>query len=569
MESKESSIININSLHGYNESTCGYCNSKSGSISCGFATNQLALNEYQCLMDRGWRRCGEYFYKPEVNKSCCQPYTIRLQVNKYQMRKSQKKVMKKFEKFLAGGNLPIKGHNETEIKEEPINIDKSNLKKKDFSAFLSTELKMPDEVFLTGILESLIESLEKNNSTICQLIGMPEGTFQIKERTKKEFKLMKTNNKKFGEYFTNLIMLIYADNKMSLEQAGIKKLFDLILKIKHFIQHFLEPILDGNEAIIQDNGYIGIKMKKEEITQEEKKFNDKMEDNQQKDYKKGGQDSRISIEEDANIGKKSKKENQVAMMEEELKPRNFCIKFEKAIFEQESFDLYTKYNSKIHGKEKEDVESYKSFLCSNVLKFDKLKNGDIEVPLGCYHMKYFIDEKLIAIGVVDLLPTCLSSVYFFYDPEYKSLSPGIVGAIKEIEYVQEKSKTFPDFRYYYLGYYIQNCQKMVYKADYEPAELLCPCTYNWVILTEELKKKIDSKEKRLSGKQAVLLVELDFSSINLEKFVKEKIKLNINGPIKLIQLNKKFQEYFMTVFKDIAIALGKDLASSFVFALVE
>jgi hypothetical protein len=32
---------------------------------------------------------------------------------------------------------------------------------------------------------------------------------------------------------------------------------------------------------------------------------------------------------------------------------------------------------------------------------------------------------------------------------------------------------------------------MVYKGDYEPAELLCPLTYSWVLLNEETRKKID------------------------------------------------------------------------------
>jgi len=34
-------------------------------------------------------------------------------------------------------------------------------------------------------------------------------------------------------------------------------------------------------------------------------------------------------------------------------------------------------------------------------------------------MKYYLDDKLIAVGVVDIVNDGLSSVYFFYDPEFK------------------------------------------------------------------------------------------------------------------------------------------------------
>jgi arginyl-tRNA--protein-N-Asp/Glu arginylyltransferase len=31
-------------------------------------------------------------------------------------------------------------------------------------------------------------------------------------------------------------------------------------------------------------------------------------------------------------------------------------------------------------------------------------------------MKYYLDDKLFAVGVVDILPEGLSLVHFFYDP---------------------------------------------------------------------------------------------------------------------------------------------------------
>lgn len=45
-------------------------------------------------------------------------------------------------------------------------------------------------------------------------------------------------------------------------------------------------------------------------------------------------------------------------------------------------------------------------------------------------------------------------------------------------------KHLPSLRYYYLGYYIHTCPKMRYKAEYGPAQLLCPATYRWVSLPD-------------------------------------------------------------------------------------
>lgn len=85
----------------------------------------------------------------------------------------------------------------------------------------------------------------------------------------------------------------------------------------------------------------------------------------------------------------------------------------------------------------------------------------------------------------------VSSVYFMHNAKFSFLSPGVVGAIREIEYVNKIRKDFDEqMKYYYMGYYIQDCQKSVYKGEYFPSDLLCPETYTWVDL-ESLRKKID------------------------------------------------------------------------------
>ena len=50
-------------------------------------------------------------------------------------------------------------------------------------------------------------------------------------------------------------------------------------------------------------------------------------------------------------------------------------------------------------------------------------------------MYHRLDGKLVAVGVLDLLSNYVNSGYFIYDPEYKFLNLGIVGALRELEYI--------------------------------------------------------------------------------------------------------------------------------------
>ncbi|VVA97207.1 unnamed protein product [Arabis nemorensis] len=79
---------------GRNISTCGYCKSPSASsISHGLWTESLTVNDYQALLDRGWRRSGCFIYKPEMDKTCCPSYTIRLKASDFVPSKEQQRVL--------------------------------------------------------------------------------------------------------------------------------------------------------------------------------------------------------------------------------------------------------------------------------------------------------------------------------------------------------------------------------------------------------------------------------------------------------------------------------------------
>jgi hypothetical protein len=101
---------------------------------------------------------------------------------------------------------------------------------------------------------------------------------------------------------------------------------------------------------------------------------------------------------------------------------------------------------------------------------------------GSFHQKYYLDDKLVAVGVIDVLPHCLSSVYAFYDPDLPELELGKYTALREIQWVQAAARISPRLRFYYMGFYIHTCRKMRYKADYSPSDVLCPVTGQWVSL---------------------------------------------------------------------------------------
>lgn len=45
---------------------------------------------------------------------------------------------------------------------------------------------------------------------------------------------------------------------------------------------------------------------------------------------------------------------------------------------------------------------------------------------GSYHQLYRVDGKLVAMSVLDILPTCVSGVYFVYDKAFERFSFGKV-----------------------------------------------------------------------------------------------------------------------------------------------
>ena len=80
--------------------SCGYCDNGC-TISWGMCSPQMNARHYQGLLSLGWRRCGDYYYRPTNSKTCCPSYPIRLEASAYSSSKSQRKTLRTMEKYIA------------------------------------------------------------------------------------------------------------------------------------------------------------------------------------------------------------------------------------------------------------------------------------------------------------------------------------------------------------------------------------------------------------------------------------------------------------------------------------
>ncbi|KAL8944249.1 MAG: hypothetical protein Q9216_000544 [Gyalolechia sp. 2 TL-2023] len=131
---------------------------------------------------------------------------------------------------------------------------------------------------------------------------------------------------------------------------------------------------------------------------------------------------------------------------------------------------------------------FKRFLCSGLAQSSQFRNGLVQ-KLGSYHQCYRLDGRLVAMGVLDLLPGCVSSVYLIYHHDVQDWSFGKLSALREIALTVEGR-----YDYYYMGFYIHSCTKMRYKNQYQPSFLLDPETYSWNLLDADHLARLSARK---------------------------------------------------------------------------
>ncbi|VAH19724.1 unnamed protein product [Triticum turgidum subsp. durum] len=469
--------------YGRRRTTCGYCRSTGPtSISHGLWANSLKADDYQALLDRGWRRSGCFLYKPEMERTCCPAYTIRLKASDFICSKEQDRVLKRMQRFLDGeldpqvGSPQCKTNPTKRSLNEPMNsptLKVSRVSAYEFQTATGPSLDKEDE-FISFLSSKINEAIGTcfQGGIVGSDVELPKAVVKtVKPQVKKKVGGA-AQEKKGGAvqdlvYSCNVSFQLAAVIKRALPEEKCAVLGDLspnciAERLVLTMEHHGEI---AGFAVKACNGHLNFYSATIQPIQNHTSI----------DASAQASSDRSTSSKQSSVNKNDARHNK--------KARKLEFKMAKSHFDPEEFALYQRYQTKVHKEKTVTESSYKRFLVDTPIVPIPPRSGDNTVPpcgFGSFHQQYRIDGKLVAVGVVDILPKCLSSKYLFWDPDLAFLSLGKYTALKEIDWVKTTQKSCPSLEYYYLGYYIHSCNKMRYKAAYRPSELLCPVRYEWV-----------------------------------------------------------------------------------------
>jgi arginine-tRNA-protein transferase len=93
----------------------------------------------------------------------------------------------------------------------------------------------------------------------------------------------------------------------------------------------------------------------------------------------------------------------------------------------------------------------------------------VDNPFSTQEWCYFLDDALAGVGYVDALPDGLSAIYFAHDPAHRARALGTWHVLCLLD--RARALGLP---HVYLGYHVEGCISLRYKARFRPHEVLGP-----------------------------------------------------------------------------------------------
>ena len=141
------------------------------------------------------------------------------------------------------------------------------------------------------------------------------------------------------------------------------------------------------------------------------------------------------------------------------KNADLTIVLRQASVTEEHLELYDRYHADMterRGWEEKflDPEGYHSTFVAGGVPF-------------AHELLYFHEERLLGVALVDILPTSLSAVYCYYDPDERQRGIGVFSVLAQVELARQYN-----IPHVYLGYWIEGNRSMAYKCRYRPHQIL-------------------------------------------------------------------------------------------------
>eukprot|EP00347_Sterkiella_histriomuscorum_P021869 403332481 len=581
---------------------CGFRETYSGekleglkSYKQGFSSMKMRYDDFEELLNKGYSRSGTYFYQRNFKNSCCETFQYRVDAMKFKPSDSQRKAVRKFHKYINYGSIHGKPPAKQQQEEQKQKLNK-NLQNEKLQS-----LQEPEEEIIQSI-HNFIKDIHLESQLLNQQ--------QIDK-----LQQVKTNyNKKIKSISSNALHII----KLGKEQYD---------KILYIINSKFDGQSTGDYQIVKiENGFINFYKKLDKNLEKNPSQIDKS--SLQEEFKVPVQKqikplkTKLIKEQKQNINGQNYQEQNYKPYppnhykhycieydttndppEDHIPVHNYTIEIKHALYTEEFFDLYFKYEKAIHKKDR-DPDGLKRFLCNSPIYYpvrdahmaftesqidyktiDQLfrpENIDLGVypGYGSYHMYHRIDGKLVAVNVIDILNEVFVSAYCIYDPDMSFLRLGVVTAIRELEYFRMiKERYNPNLKWYQLGEMVITCPKVNYKLNYKPGYVICPRTKELVPIEKCVdtinmiaKMSIDEKmqlpyiqlvEYRGEGPLENELLPAIFGKVLLSfPFVYENTKkLNIS------MLSQSGQELMKNALSEMLVHVGIKLFSQFMFEL--
>ncbi|XP_075072397.1 arginyl-tRNA--protein transferase 1 isoform X2 [Mixophyes fleayi] len=475
------------------EAACGYCRSLRGKVSHGMWAHSLTVQDYQDLIDRGWRRSGKYVYKPLMSETCCPQYTIRMVAPNFQPSKSHKKVLKKMQKFLQAGEVPHPKNDGVTVEpmdsqaDSPVSFkvsitDKPEISEEELKP-LATELEETEKILGDKEMQSNTDSaIIENKADLLQTTKLKptastltpgKGADASKPLCRKAKDIRK-------ERHLQKLRLQKTDQTLSTVEP------DIIPTAPKPKPNSSKPLEEFLCVADPENAAHRLEVRLVRSSPPSPQFKATFQESYQV-YKRYQTTIHKDPPDKPTI-------SQVKLVPVSMEDPEFVSSFEC------SAALYAKYQMSVHKDLPYECgpEEFTRFLCDSPLEPETRPDG-LLCGYGSFHQQYWLDGKIIAVGVIDILPYCVSSVYLYYDPDYSFLSLGVYSALREIAFTRELQMKAADLCYYYMGFYIYTCPKMRYKGQYKPSQLLCSESYSWIPIEKCLPLLERSKYTRFNS----------------------------------------------------------------------